>query len=162
MRLNFLLLCVFFLMLILVLGGCATASKSDMADLQVQQLRTRVGSLESQLERKNAEVGYLSERLDDTQDELERTRLELAKEKEKKVLFFNNKTSQNVKNENPKPTPVQIQKALQKAKFYEGPIDGKIGKNTQKAIMDFQRANNLKSDGIVGKETWTKLSSYYE
>lgn len=149
-------------MLILVLGGCATASKSDMADLQVQQLRTRVGSLESQLERKNAEVGYLSERLDDTQDELERTRLELAKEKEKKVLFFNNKTSQNVKNENPKPTPVQIQKALQKAKFYEGPIDGKIGKNTQKAIMDFQRANNLKSDGIVGKETWTKLSSYYE
>ena len=36
--------------------------------------------------------------------------------------------------------------------------DGKFGKMTQQAVMDFQRANRLSVDGIVGPSTWQALS----
>ena len=36
-------------------------------------------------------------------------------------------------------------------------VDGIFGKNTQKAVMAYQTAKRLKSDGIVGSITWTKL-----
>ena len=54
----------------------------------------------------------------------------------------------------------QIQRALKAAGFYQGPIDGKIGPKTKKAILEFQKANGLKVDGIVGKKTSAKLKEY--
>jgi len=57
-------------------------------------------------------------------------------------------------------TPLNIQKALQAAGFDPGVIDGKIGRKTKQAIIDFQKANNLTADGKVGPKTWAKLSSY--
>ncbi|MBU4305117.1 MAG: peptidoglycan-binding protein [Candidatus Omnitrophica bacterium] len=53
-----------------------------------------------------------------------------------------------------------IQKALSNAGFSVGPIDGKIGPKTKKAIKDFQKQNNLTVDGIVGDKTWEKLKPY--
>ena len=55
---------------------------------------------------------------------------------------------------------IDIQKALKKAGYYAGEIDGKIGPQTKKAIMEFQTANALKVDGKVGPQTWTKLQQY--
>ncbi|MBI5416045.1 MAG: peptidoglycan-binding protein [Candidatus Omnitrophica bacterium] len=52
-----------------------------------------------------------------------------------------------------------VQTALQRAGYYSGNIDGKIGGQTIEAIKKFQRDNNLKADGIVGANTWTKLQS---
>lgn len=57
-------------------------------------------------------------------------------------------------------TPGKIQIALKKAGFYKGPIDDKIGGDTKKAIAQFQKANGLKPDGIVGRKTWSKLSRF--
>ena len=37
------------------------------------------------------------------------------------------------------------------------PVDEKFGVNTEAAVKKFQKANNLKTDGIVGKQTWTAL-----
>ena len=54
----------------------------------------------------------------------------------------------------------QIQKALKGAGFYQGPIDGKIGSKTKEAIIKFQKTNNLKADGVVGKRTSAELSKY--
>ncbi|RKY33324.1 MAG: hypothetical protein DRP74_00350 [Candidatus Omnitrophota bacterium] len=54
----------------------------------------------------------------------------------------------------------QIQKALKKAGYYHGKIDGKIGPMTKKAVQDFQKANNLKVDGKVGPQTTSALSKY--
>ena len=57
------------------------------------------------------------------------------------------------------PKPVsRVSKALKKAGFYEGNIDGKIGEKTKGAIINFQKANGIKVDGIVGRETWIKLT----
>ena len=36
-------------------------------------------------------------------------------------------------------------------------VDGKFGSGTEKGVKQFQKENGLEVDGIVGKETWTKL-----
>ena len=54
----------------------------------------------------------------------------------------------------------QIQIALNKAGFYKGEIDGKLGPQTEKAVRAFQKSNGLEPDGIVGPKTWEKLSRY--
>jgi len=54
----------------------------------------------------------------------------------------------------------KIQKALQKSGSYKGPIDGKFGPETQKAIAAFQKGHHLKSDGIIGTKTLEALQKY--
>ena len=53
-----------------------------------------------------------------------------------------------------------VQLALTNAGYNPGAIDGKIGSRTIGAIKRFQRAEKLKVDGIVGKQTWTRLVKY--
>ena len=55
---------------------------------------------------------------------------------------------------------VEIQRALKKAGYYTGAIDGKAGPKTKKAIEDFQKAKGLKADGKVGPKTWAELEKY--
>lgn len=57
---------------------------------------------------------------------------------------------------------VNIQKALKKAGYYSGAIDGKVGPGTRDAITSFQKDNGLKADGVCGRGTWAKLKSYLE
>lgn len=53
-----------------------------------------------------------------------------------------------------------VQQALKNAGFYQGNVDGKSGPMTKEAIREFQRVHGLKDDGVVGKQTWAKLSQY--
>lgn len=53
-----------------------------------------------------------------------------------------------------------IQRALKNAGYYYGPIDGKIGNKTKRAIREFQADKGLKVDGIVGSQTKKALSRY--
>ena len=57
-------------------------------------------------------------------------------------------------------SPRQIQQALKNAGYYKGAIDGKIGPKAKEAIIKFQKANGLKTDGIVGKRTSAELNEY--
>jgi len=60
-------------------------------------------------------------------------------------------------------TPAKdIQRALKVAGYYNGAIDGKIGPDSRKAVREFQTANGLKSDGVVGRQTWSKLKVYLQ
>ena len=59
-----------------------------------------------------------------------------------------------------KPSEKSIQSALKNAGYYNGPIDGKVGRKTKDAVGEFQKANGLKADGKVGKKTWKALSVY--
>ena len=54
----------------------------------------------------------------------------------------------------------EIQAALQSAGYYNGPIDGKFGKLTRDAIMDFQKDKGLKVDGVAGTQTKKALIQY--
>jgi peptidoglycan hydrolase-like protein with peptidoglycan-binding domain len=59
-------------------------------------------------------------------------------------------------------TKKQIQEALKNAGYYDGATDGKIGPKTKAAIMDFQKDNGLKVDGVAGRNTKEKLLKYLQ
>ncbi len=53
-----------------------------------------------------------------------------------------------------------LQLALTRAGLFNDDIDGIFGKKTLESVKDFQTANGLKADGIVGDKTWAKLMPY--
>lgn len=52
---------------------------------------------------------------------------------------------------------IEIQQKLSELGYYYGNIDGKFGSNTKKAVIQFQKDNNLSADGIVGIKTLEAL-----
>lgn len=50
-----------------------------------------------------------------------------------------------------------IQKVLKDKGYYSGNIDGIFGINTKNAVVNFQKDNGLKADGIVGEKTLSAL-----
>ena len=124
--------------LAIFLTGCATTRKGQ--DIQTQQLKARINSLEEELQRKDEEISSLENEL---------TRLSSSKQRagtqDVAVLRLSAK---------------QIQTALKNSGFYKGQIDGKLGPQTKEAIKAFQKANGLKADGIVGKRTAEKLGKH--
>jgi murein L,D-transpeptidase YcbB/YkuD len=127
---------------VLFIAGCATtrAKKAGMpdADSQVVQMQTQLQALEqenqelrSQLESQERSSGDFSDR-------------SVAASKSE-ILRVSGVT------------PTQLQKALRRAGYDPGPIDGRIGKKTRAAVKAFQRRQNLKADGIVGERTWSAL-----
>ena len=52
-----------------------------------------------------------------------------------------------------------MQECLQSYGYYTGTVDGKFGKGMYKAVVAFQKKNDLKADGRIGKDTWNALTS---
>ena len=52
-----------------------------------------------------------------------------------------------------------LQSRLNSIGFGCGSVDGMFGQNTKKAVMNFQKSRKLSVDGIVGRNTWSKLLS---
>lgn len=55
----------------------------------------------------------------------------------------------------------QVQTILQKMSLYKGKIDGLNGTLTSTAVKEFQKKYGMTSNGIVDKETETKILNYY-
>lgn len=122
------------------LSGCVTMRKNN--DLEVQGLRNKVSALEAELREKDDEINSL---------------------KESPVKSNEAENVSAGKNEGARQAgPKQIQRALKNAGYYQGAVDGKMGRKTRRAVRAFQRANNLPVDGRVGKKTWLVLKEYLE
>jgi peptidoglycan hydrolase-like protein with peptidoglycan-binding domain len=135
---------IFSAILILGLVGCATGKKGEATSSQAQELQAKISDLEKQLQYKDEEIRDLEEKL--------------SKGKVSETGEIVNASEVDIS----KVTPKNIQSALKNAGFYGGTIDGKIGRKTKEAIKEFQKANELKSDGVVGKQTWSKLQKYLQ
>src|SRR5688572_26351372 len=52
-----------------------------------------------------------------------------------------------------------LQRQLEGAGVFDGPVDGVFEARTKAAVMAFQRARGLEVDGIVGPRTWAALDT---
>jgi peptidoglycan hydrolase-like protein with peptidoglycan-binding domain len=55
-------------------------------------------------------------------------------------------------------TVSQVQRRLTELGYYKGPVTGYFDLSTQAAVLQFQRANGLAADGVVGAETTNALN----
>ncbi|MEI8349252.1 MAG: peptidoglycan-binding domain-containing protein [Candidatus Omnitrophota bacterium] len=131
------LLCI--AMLVIGISGCATAKKSASSS-QIEEFNGKISDLEKQLQEKDSEIRDLEDRLSRTQG----------------VEEMVNVTEVDISSA----TPIRIQTALKNAGFYNEAVDGKLGRKTKEAIKAFQKENSLKADGVVGKQTWSKLQKF--
>jgi lipoprotein-anchoring transpeptidase ErfK/SrfK len=56
------------------------------------------------------------------------------------------------------PALIKAQVLLDRARFSPGVIDGRNGDNLQDAVKAFERARDLKVDGVIDEEVWAKLN----
>ena len=137
------------LFMIIALAGCGTLPKKFQEEVsgiktKVDDLESRVGSVETKqtdVERASSEQAQAIEEM--------KTRKKLSRG-----------TRVGSKPRAVKSDISEIQTALKNAGFYDGKVDGIKGKATRKAIRDFQGANGLTPDGIVGAKTWELLSKH--
>jgi len=50
-----------------------------------------------------------------------------------------------------------LQRKLLAWGYYDGRVDGTYGSDTYRAVVEFQRKNRIRVDGVVGPETWGAL-----
>jgi peptidoglycan hydrolase-like protein with peptidoglycan-binding domain len=125
---------VFLLLLTLPLAGCAMFESKGVKSLdkRVSSVEDRQTVLEDRLAGDEA-TGYTTN--------IEPKRTSSAAPSQAKVTL----------------SKKEIQTALKNAGYYYGAIDGKLGKQSMRAIKEFQEENGLKVDGVVGAQTTKKL-----
>ena len=123
--------------LVLILAGCATGSKKQVAQSQpmISEKSQKAYQQESYSKGYDANDTWSTD----------------SYEKPAKKIYSESSAELS---------PKQIQRALKKAGFYKGEVDGKIGPRTRAAIIKFQQARGLRDDGVVGKRTNEELRKY--
>ena len=135
-------------------SGCASMRKTSHAD----EMNSRVTELEQQLDSKDTEISQLK---GDIQELSEQVRMKQALTARGDFSGDSSSISgDGLVRVNASPDKIQL--ALRGAGFYSGPVDGKLGAKTRKAITEFQRAHSLKADGVIGKKTWAELKTYLD
>ncbi len=149
--LSLLLAAVFFV------TGCAT-TRPRKPDPKVEQQNQRA-QMQSDLQAKD-------QKIQDLQAKVETYEQALQQSSASAVANNSGSTGRGSQSGSPKGSSLirvsgvsveDIQRALVRAGFDPGPVDGQAGKKTKAAVRKFQRRNNLKADGFVGEKTWERL-----
>jgi len=151
---------------LVVLSGCATASRSQNQTM-TSQLQFRVGDLERQIEGRDQQIKQLEYDVKDLSYEVGRLQEELKRARGGSSSRSTSGSSGAVAlpgKDEPiiriDVDPKDVQTALKNAGYYSGAIDGKVGSGTKSAIVQFQKDNNLKADGLMGNQTWNELKAF--
>lgn len=141
-----------------LMAGLLTGCASTQHNQSMNSLQMRVNELEGQLAGKNDQIKDLEYEVKDLSYEIDR-----LKTKPRSSVSEPRSGSASVSKDDGNIIRVngvsvdQVQTALKSAGYYDGAIDGKLGKRTKAAISDFQKAKGLKVDGIIGRQTWEYL-----
>ncbi len=139
------------IVLVSAISGCQSVPKKFKEE--VSGIKTRVDTLETRVEdveSKQTTVERAAMEQNQAIEEL-RAKRERAVETNVGIKPRFSRTKEGIE---------EIQTCLKNAGFYNGKIDGIKGKGTKKAVKEFQSANGLRADGVVGKKTWELLSKY--
>ncbi|MDD5427685.1 MAG: peptidoglycan-binding domain-containing protein [Candidatus Omnitrophica bacterium] len=137
---------------VFLISGCSTVPKKFKEE--VSGIKSKVDTLESRMESVESKQSEAERAVSQQAQTIE----EIKSSKESTVRT--NITTRSSGSVDGKARIKDIQTCLKNAGFYSGKIDGVKGRNTKKAIKEFQGANGLKVDGIVGPKTWEVLSKY--
>lgn len=143
MKKNFLGIMSLLLAVILV-SGCATTRPKPMT---AQDPQAQIADLQSQVQAKDQEIQDLRYQLESHQQSLSNNFSSSGDSDKYNLLRV------------PGVTATDVQRALVRAGFDPGPVDGRLGRQTKKAIKAFQRKNGLTADGVIGDKTWAALRS---
>jgi peptidoglycan hydrolase-like protein with peptidoglycan-binding domain len=141
-----------------LLVGCATTRQPS----EVSQLQIKVSQLERKLDDKDQEINDLKSELSELSSRQDNNASSDSEDVSTTSKVISSKGSSGEDIIRVSASPKEVQRALKKAGYYDGSIDGKIGSGSQKAIASFQKDHNLGSDGIVGQKTWNELKKYLE
>ncbi len=139
--------------LVFFFSGCTTKEETG-----ISEIKNQLTLLQDSLSQENQRVTELEFRVEALSTELQSLKTTTTHETQKET---SGETSQpkKVASEN---FVKKVQTALVAAGFDPGSTDGKTSPQTIQAIKNFQEANGLKVDGIVGVATWEKLQGYLE
>lgn len=146
---------IFFIISVLavsMIAGCGTVPKQFKAE--VSDIKTRVDTLETRVDSVEAKTS-----------DAERAAMEQARALEEVRARGERQVTTNVSvkrssGSKSRESTRDIQTSLKNAGFYNGKIDGIKGRQTRSAIKEFQSANGLNADGIVGPKTRDALARY--
>ncbi len=138
---------------LLVFSGCATKkTKKDISALQAQ-----VGALTDEVTRLDQSLQETRASIQEQQNRIGSMDTRRSGRSDASVMDGIYRTPSGFE------LPARnIQQALKNAGYYQGGIDGKVGSQTRQAVQAFQRDNGLGVDGVVGRQTWSKLKVYLE
>lgn len=148
------LIYVFVAMLtVFFVAGCSTVPKKVKEEMA--GMKSKVDTLESRVEGVEAKQAAVERMTAEQAQELEEMKSRKVEKIEKTNISVKSRTSPKSKER-----IKQIQQCLKGAGFYHGKLNGVKTKGTKKAIKEFQKANGLRADGVVGPKTWELLSKY--
>src|SRR3989338_80138 len=136
------------LLAVIVFSGCVTTQKAT----PVNHLQIKVAQLERRLEEREEELNelkYTVERLTNELESVNQFHATANTEVTEKSTLVTATDKEIIRVAT---TAQDVQRALKRAGYYAGPIDGKIGSGSKKAIVEFQQDHQLKADGIIGKK----------
>ena len=130
-------------LIVFFVSGCATTRPKHMETLDPQ---SQIAALQTQLQAKDQEIQDLHYQLESSQQSLSSNFASAGSDK-LNLLRVSGVSA------------MDVQQSLLKAGFDPGPVDGRLGKKTRRAIKAFQKKNHLTADGVVGDKTWSVLRS---
>ncbi len=132
-----------------VVSGCATTRPKKV---DAQDPNAQVATLQSELAAKDQQIQDLQYQLDNAQSPLPSTNFSSGSSSGSSDKYNLLRVSGV--------SGTDVQKALKRAGYDPGPVDGRLGKKTKSAIKAFQRKQGLTADGIIGEKTWSALRAY--
>ena len=133
---------------VVLTAGCAS-TKARKADPQMDQ--------QAQMVQMQSDLAAKDQQIQELQYQLQGQQSSLSNQSNFSTSSGSGKSSSYIRVSGVSVS--QVQQALLNKGYDPGPVDGKMGKKTKRAIKDFQRNSNLKADGIIGQKTWSRLSA---